>query len=163
MSKLNRGNKTCDWCGELEPDAGSFKRTGERTWDTVLCPDCCPDDDVERGSFIVATFTMDREDNRIAENISEYIEKRNLNLDWKLVQDSGAKANTDGHTRCKLVLHTPDGLTHYKLDDVRHMKAVIDSSTGDPERNNARFKIYNYDVAEVSTRADEPEIIAQSE
>ena len=159
-------SKTCDWCGEMEPESGAFKRTDEgiRSMRTVLCPECCPDEDVERGIFIVYSFTADREENHVVEAVTNYIgESINAAKSFKLIQDVGVSASVDGHSRYELVMDVNSGLSHYRMNSLLKMEAVIDSATGDPERNNCRAKFYNYKVDDVLKSADQPEIVYDSE
>lgn len=159
-------SKTCDWCGEIEPESGAFERTDEGItyMQTVLCPECCPDQDVERGIFIVYGFTANREDNHVVEAVTNYIGERiDAVKSFKLIRDVGPSASTDGHSRYELVVDVNSGLSHYRMNSLLKMEAVIDSANGDPERNNCTAKFYNYKVDNVLKSADQPEIVYDSE
>lgn len=167
MTHESSSCKTCDWCGELEPESGTFSRTGDRYHDTVLCPDCAPDDEVEKGLFLVYDFTMHLQDNTVIESFETYMEASSVEMEYWLVVDTGLGASGDGHVRCKLVLSLNDGLSHGRMKRLLNAKAVIDSANADPERNNCRVKFYNYNVKEVVLNPEhdihtekEPKVIA---
>lgn len=157
-------SRTCDWCGELEPTNGSFDSTDEemRSMQTVLCPQHSPDSDVERGIFILYSFTAHRDRQTVAEAVHNYIESIKPIDEFKLIQDVGANASMGGHSRYALVIDIEDGLAHYKMRDILHMTAVIDSANGDPERNNCSAKFYNYSVDDVISLAEEPTVVYDS-
>jgi len=155
-------SKTCDWCGAYEPNAGSFSRTGERYSDTILCPDCCPDDEVDRGIFIVYSFTADRSKQNIMEAVINYLRADDRGIrSIKLVADVGPKASTDGHGRYALVIDITSGLSSYRLEDLLRIRTVIDAANGDPDRNNCRVKFYNYRFDDVLDHAEETTVVEE--
>lgn len=164
MTHNSNSCKTCDWCGELEPESGLWERRGRRlSTETVLCNNCNPYEDVDHGAFVVYSFTMDTENETIQELISNWIEASGINTEWKVIKDTGLDVSTDGHTRCKLVVEMKDGLTHYQLRNLQSLKSVVDAANGDPQRNNAMAKVYNYDVGKEVLQMKDPEVFAASE
>jgi hypothetical protein len=106
---------------------------------------------------------MDTENETIQELVSNWIEASGINSEWKAIKDTGLRASTDGHTRCKLVIEMRDGLSHYQMQNLISLKSVVDAANGDPERNNAKAKIYNYDVGKEVLKSEDPEVFASSE
>ena len=157
-------SKSCDWCGEMEPEIGSFDSTDEQLShrQTVLCPNCSPDSEVERGIFIAFSFTADDEKHTVPSSVEDYLNAVNGIDNFTLIKNVGARASMEGHSRYSLVVDLEDGLSHYRVRDILKMEAVIDSSNGDPERNNCRAKFYNYKVDDVLVGADEPEVVYDS-
>lgn len=152
--------KSCDWCGVIEPESGMFNRKGRPTSlsETVLCPDCAPNDDVERGLFIVFQFTMDEIENHVGEAMKNYFEPIHAEVEWIGLKYTGLEASMEGHVRCKVMLTFRDGLSHHSVDDIVGVKRIIDSANGDPERNNCRAKFYNWNIAEKLKEMGDPEV-----
>lgn len=157
-------SKTCDWCGEMEPESGSFDTTDEQLAhrQTVLCPNCSPDSEVEKGIFIVYSFTANVEENTVKGSVENYISGAHGIDEFKLIRDVGPEASMEGHARYAVVIDVKDGLIHCSMRDIMKMEAVIDASNGDPERNNCRARFYNYKVDDVLVGADEPEVVYDS-
>lgn len=158
-------SRTCDWCGEMEPESGSFDSTDEQLShrQTVLCPNCSPDSEVERGIFVVFSFTADVENHTIPTSVENYIAGSNAIDGFKLIKDVGPEASTDGQARYSLVLDLEDGLSHYSMRDIMKLEAAIDASNGDLERNNCRGRFYNYKVDDVLAVAEKPEVVYETD
>lgn len=68
--------RTCDWCGELEPEEGAFDSKDEeiRSMQTVLCPQHSPDSEVKRGIYILYSFTAHSDKHSVPEAMAELCE-----------------------------------------------------------------------------------------
>lgn len=148
----------------MEPESGSFDSTDEQLShrQTILCPNCSPDSEVKRGIFVVFSFTADDKDHTIPESVDSYLSALNGVENFKLIKDVGVRTATEGHSRYALIFDLDSGLTHYTFRDLLKVEGIIDSSNGDPERNNCRAKFYNYKVDDVLVGADEPEVVYDS-
>jgi hypothetical protein len=157
-------SKTCDWCGEIEPESGSFDSTDEElpTRQTVLCPECSPDSEVQRGIYIMYSFTADVKENTVKDSVENYISGAHGIDNFKLIKDVGPEASMEGHARYAVVIDVKDGLSHYSMRDIMKMEAVIDASNGDPERNNCRARFYNYKMDGLLVEAKGPGVVYDS-